>query len=206
MPTIPLLRDILPGPERRPPMSLALLAKELNVPVSRLMPLVEMGYLRAIDSQTVESPLPAGLLWLRGWFQPPQAKPLFSAKDIATLLGIEEEAVPALAAAYDVPVGHDPALGVTFSVWAARRLIMGVLGTGVRFDRQAMLHFLIGDPAKACPRFEQSLENEIQRVAELPEPARSIRRENLLAHWKDAKAVSGVQAPEKVETLMRRLG
>ena len=205
MPTIPLLRDILPGPDPRPPISLSLLAKELNVPPSRLVPLIEQGYIRSIDGQTVESPPPAGLIWLRNWFQPAHAKPLLSAKDLADLLGIEEKAIPALAAAHDAPVTHDPALGLTFSVRAARTLLLEVLSGGVRFDRQALLWFLIGDPGKLCPDFSENLEREIQRVAELPEPARSIRREAILAQWRDAKAIAGIEGPESVEIAFKTL-
>jgi hypothetical protein len=205
MPSIPLLRDILPGPDPRPPISLSLLAKELNVPISCLTPLVEQGYLKAIDSQTVEAPTKEGLLWLRGWFQPAQAKPLFSARDIAGILDVEEGTIPALAAAHDAPVTHDAALGLTFSVWSARNLIMAVLSTGVRFDRQALLWFLVGDPSRACPDFRQTIEDEVQRVGQLKEPMRSIRREALLANWKDAKAVAGVEGPESVEKQFRRL-
>ena len=205
MPFIPLLRDILPGPDPRPPMPLALLAKELNVPISKLLPLVEQGYLRTIDSQTVEAPPPAGLLWLRQWFQPVQAKPLFSQSDIAALLEVEESAIPSLLAAHDIPTCHDPALGLTVSLWGARRLLLEVLSTGARFDRQALLWFLVGDPASTCPPFDQRVEDEIQRVAKLPEPARSIRREALLEQWADAKAVVGIQVPESVEKAFRKL-
>jgi len=205
MPSIPLLRDILPGPHPRPPISLSLLAKELNVPVCRLIPLVEQGYLRAIDATTVEAPTQAGLVWLRGWFQPLQAKPLFSARDIAGMLEIEENTIPALLAAHDVPVMHDPALGMVMSLWAARRLMMEVLSQGPRFDRQALLWFLVGDPKKACPDFDQRLEDEIQRIAQLEEPTRSIRREALLDAWRDAKAVAGIEAAESVEKAFRRL-
>ena len=204
MPTVPLLRDILPGPERRPPISLALLAKELNVPVSRLLPLIEQGYLRAVDSQTVESPLPAGLLWVRGWFQPVQAKPLFSEQDIADLLGVPKGSVAGLAAAHDAPVTFDGALGLTFTTWSARRLILEVLGTGRRFDRSAILHFLL-DGKNPVPPFSEQVEAEIQRIAELPEPTRSIRRENLLTQWRDAVTVSGAEPPAQIEHLMRTL-
>lgn len=186
-------------------MSLSLLAKELNVPVSKLLPLIEQGYLRTIDPQTVEAPPPAGLLWLRQWFQPPLAKPLFSQADIAAILEIEESAVPALAAAHDAPVSFDPALGVTFSLWAARRLILDTLSTGTRFDRQALIWFLLGNPANACPPFQKQLELEIERVGELPEPERSIRKEGLLRHWRDAKALVGIEALESVEKAFRRL-
>ena len=182
-----------------------MLARELNVPPSRLMPLIEQGYIRRVDGETVETPLPAAMLWLRGWFQPVQAKPLLSQADMAALLNVEERAIPALAAAHDAPVVFDPALGLTFSVWSARRLLMEVLGTGTRFDRQSLLWFLIGNPAKLAPPFNQALEDEIQRIAKLDEPARSIRRENLLNQWRDAVTVSGVTPPPEIERAFRKL-
>jgi hypothetical protein len=153
----------------------------------------------------VESPTREGLLWLRGWFQPAQGKPLFSTADIASLLEIEENAVPGLLAAHDIPTTHDNALGLVVSLWGARRLLLECLSTGTRFDRIALLHFLIGDPKKLAPDFSEQLEAEIERIGQLEEPARSIRREALLAQWKDARAVAGLEALERVENAFRRL-
>lgn len=201
---IPLLRDILSGPDRQPPISLSLLAKELNVPVEKIIPLVEHGYLRSIDPTTVEAPSPAALLWLRSWFQAPMAKPLFSARDVADILGISEKAIPALAAAHDAPVTVDPALGMVFSIWGARKLILEVIGDGVRFDRGAILYFLLGGQ-KPCPPFSESVELEIERISKLEEPSRSIRREAFLANWMTAEAFAGVEAPDGIKRALRRL-
>lgn len=201
----PLLRDILPGPDPRPPMPIALLARELNVPVSRILPLIEEGYIRRVGPETVEAPLPAGLAWLRSWFQPSQAKPLFSKHDIADLLEIEESAVPRLLAAHEIPAVHDPALGLTVSTWGVRRLLVEVLSKGPRFDRQALLWFLIGSPADTCPSFDEALEKEIERIAQLPEPTRSMRREALLRQWQDAQQVADVGCSKNTERLMKRL-
>lgn len=202
---IPLLKDILPGPEPRPPMPIALLARELNVPVSRVLPLIDEGYIRRVGPETVEAPQPAGLAWLRSWFQPAQAKPLFSKKDIADLLEIEESAVPRLLAAHDIQAVYDPALGLAVSAWGTRRLLMEVLSKGPRFDRQALLWFLIGNPIDACPPFDEMIEQEIERIAQLPEPTRSTRKEALLKQWQDAEAVAGVGCSKHAEKLMRKL-
>lgn len=205
MQTIPLLRDILPGPDPRPPMSISLLARELNVPVSRVLPLIEEGYIHRIGPETVEAPSAAGLEWLRSWFQPALAKPLLSQSDMAELLEVEGKDIPGLAAAHDIPVTYDAALGLTFSLWSARRLLLEVLGTGERFDRIALLWFLLGNPASACPPFEDRLEKEIARIASLPEPTRSVRREALLGQWRDAQAVADVGCSKNAERLMKRL-
>lgn len=201
---IPLLRDILPAPDRQPPISLSLLAKELNVPVEKIIPLVEHGYLRSIDPMTVEAPSPSALLWLRSWFQPAMAKPLFSLRDLADLLEIRENSVLSLLAAHDVPTVVDPALGPVVSLWGARKAILECLSDGPRFDRQALVWFLCGrlDPR---PPFSEVVEAEIQRIAKLDEPMRSIRREQFLAQWADAEAVAGVEAPETIKKSLRRL-
>ena len=175
------------------------------MPVARVLPLIEEGYIRRVGPETVEAPSAAGLSWLRSWFQQPQAKPMFSVKDLAMLLEVEEKSIPALLAAHDIQATHDPALGLTVSMWGARRLLMEVLSKGPRFDRQALLWFLIGNPADTCPSFDEALEKEIERIAQLPEPTRSTRREALLRQWRDAQSVADVTVSKHTEKLMRKL-
>ena len=187
-----------------PPISISLLAKELNVPQERILPLIQHGYLKCIDETTVEAPSKEGLLWLRQWFQPAQAKPLFSARDIAELLKISEQSVPSVLAAHDIPAIHDPALGLCVSTFGARRLLMECMSTGTRFDRIALIHFLLnGD--NPCPPFNEALEKEVERINKLPEPTRSIRKDAILGAWKDATALVGAEAPDTTAKILRRL-
>lgn len=233
---IPLLRDILQqqggelDPPSRPPITLMMLAKELNVAGSRLVPLVEYGWLQRAEqftdqtsgtagsslppltsSSLLRSPSPAAITWLRQFFLPPQAKPLFTVDDVQGLLAeagvvMELEDVATLAADYQTPCQFDPGLGgksgrgLLLSWQSTRKLLLEVLAGGrrqewaqVRFDRQAMLWLLLGkSPAAAtrAPEFDEQLEEEISRVAKLPEPQRSIRAAALLDQWEDAKAIA----------------
>lgn len=222
---IPLLRDILLqqngqlDPAPLPPITLGMLAKELNVPIVRISMLVEGGWLHRAagheqdpltSSLLLRCPPPTALSWLRQFFLPPQAKPLFTAGDILGLLeeagvgeGVEMEDVARLAAGYGIPCQYDPALGgdtgLLLSWQSARKLVLEVLAggrrgewEGRRYDRQAVLWFLLQqDPAQALhpPSFIEQLEEEVARVANLPEPQRTIRAEMLLEQWKDAREV-----------------
>lgn len=187
------------------------MALSLNVPVARLVPLVEQGWLvntanlngGPVTSQTfVQSPPQPALLWLRQWFQPARAKLLFSRADVAELTGLTEKAVTKLAAICRVPVSYDPALGgLVFSAWAVKRLLMAEASGGVaavetgsqRFDRQALLWMLLEkDPkhALAPPSFDETLERELTRAANLPESARTMRATSLWEQWQDVKLLA----------------
>ena len=209
-------------------ITLGTLALSLNVPVSRLVPLVVEGYLHSPASNVtvadpppnsytyVETPSQAALLWLRQWFQPARAKLLFSRADVAEILELSERGVVALAAHCRVPVSYDPALdGLVFSVWAVKRLLMAQASGGVealrdngqRFDRQALLWMLLErDPKRMLdpPDFDDALEDELARAAKLPEPSRTARAVALWDQWQDARllaeAAGGVD-PAKVERL-----
>jgi hypothetical protein len=239
--TIPLLRDILSAKlpldltPPRPPITLSLLARELDVSPQRLFRLVEEGYLprySAADhspadhsppspSTVLSCPPQPALLWLRQWFSPPLYKPMFSIDDVAELLEINAREATRLAAIFDIPLIHDAGLGLMMSAWGVRQLLRAVLsggrteagegeGEGQRFDRTWLVWWLMeGDPARLQqpPRFTQQLEDEIQRVAGLEEPQRTIRKEQLSQQWKEAKAVAGRDGErmDEVDRLFREL-
>lgn len=203
---IPLLSQIFEPPNAgdAPAMTMGNLAVALNVPLSRLEPLALHGWIKLrsagpITSKSlITSPTEAAISWLRQWFQPVFAKPMFSRLDVAQLLDIDAKDVLELAAAHDVPVIYDPAMGHMFSVWATRNLLKKVLSGGredsIRFDRIAMLwHLMEGDPQRVAeiPRFDEKLEQEIARVAQLAEPMRSTRSMALVSQFQDARAVLG---------------
>lgn len=190
-----------------PVITLATLAQSLNVPVSRLLPLARENYLKLQSSgepapnSYVEVPPAAALQWLRQFLQPAQAKPLFTLEDVADLLGLSEQDTKEAAASYDIPVTLDSALGLLFSMWAVRELARVLTAAGVdhaqsqRFDRQALVHFLLGDAVQnqvtvTPPTFEHALEIELERVAALPEPQRSTRAAALWQQWRDARVVA----------------
>lgn len=182
--------------------------------MSRLVPLAQQGYLRLVNpaqqrisSDTlVESPPAAAILWLRSWFQPVHAKPLFSREDVGALLEVSAPEVLALAASYGIPVTFDEALGWLLSTFAARQLVLKVLsaraGTGMqRMDRQALLWFLLEDDPKralAPPTYNEATERALAAAAEMNEPARSVRTQELLDAMHDAERLAaGVKERRK---------
>lgn len=200
----PLLRDIFlrePTPKLEEiRISLGTLAISLGVTVSQLAPLVREGYLRKRDDQNlitsktqIDAVPEAALAWMRTWFLPAAAKPLFSVENLADLLNCPVREVLPAAAQHDVPVHRDPALGFCFSIWAARQLLLRSVRArdhATRFDRQALLwRVLEKDPEKAAapPLYSEELEKELARVAKLEEPARGIRAMELAEVMRDAK-------------------
>lgn len=195
----------------RPLISLATLATSLGCGLAALLPLAEHGLLRMhsvppLSGASLVEPVPeAALLWLRGWLLPAQAKPLLSAGDLAALLEVTPATVASLAAEHDVPVTWDRALGgIVLSVWAARKLVLAMLGgagagaaasdEAARFDRQALLGWLLaGDPeailAQPPLSYSAALEKEIERVAGLTEPTRSMRAAALVQQFDEARRV-----------------
>ena len=210
-----------------PVITLGTLALSLNVPAARLVPLVEEGWLVAtVDLNgappTMQTPLQSppqpALLWLRQWFQPARAKVLFSRADVAELTGLTEKAVTRLAARCRIPVSYEPALsGLVFSAWAVKRLMLAEAGgsgeaTTQRYDRQALLWMLLEkDPKRALapPDFSDALEDELARVARLPEPARTLRATALWEQWQDVKllaqGVAGSEASQASQASQARV-
>lgn len=211
---IPLLRDIFIDDLPRPQITLAQLAKALNVSTERLIPLVRDGYIKAqsgapwSSQSLVESPPEAALLWLRQWFMPVTAKPMFSLVDMADLLGVRPPSkVLVVAAAHNIPVVYDAGLGHVFSMWAAKTLLTKTLESrqsaeSKRWDRQALLWLILKeDPARVAepPTFKRKLEEEIERVAKLPEPERIARVKTLIEAFRDVSKLAhslGVDASE----------
>lgn len=215
-----------------PVITLATLAKSLNVPIGRLIPLAQHGYLcgRSVGELSGDSyvdALPeAALRWLRQWFMPARAKLLFSMGDVAELMKLPSRRVLEVAAAHDVPVMYDEALGGhLFSAWAVKRLLTirmlpvtrrgksASQSDGERFDRQALLWRLMeGDPQRAgkLPTFDEALEEEIERVAKLEEPMRGLRARKLMDSFRQTRlvaAATGLPVEDLVdgEDRLRRL-
>lgn len=194
-----------PAPAPAPVISLGTLATSLGCTVARLLPLAEHGLLRLhsappLSSQSfVEALGEPALLWLRGWLQPAQAKPLLSQQDMAALLEVSVADVAALAAQHNVPAVWEPALGgLVFSVWAARQLLLAAVQgrpeAGPRWDRAALVAMLLeGDPEAmlrpASMTYSEAIDAEIARVAALPEPSRGLRAAALLEQFEDARRV-----------------
>jgi len=185
-------------------ISLGALAKSLIVTVPELCPLVREGYLRKRSEENlltaktlVDAPPEAAITWMRSWFLPATAKPLFSVDNLAELLGVPAREVLPIAAAHDLPCQRDPALGFVFSAWATRTLLLRVAkgqnAQATRFDRIAILWRLMEeDPVEAAapPKFDSELEKELARVAQLEEPARGLRTVEIIESLQDARVLA----------------
>jgi hypothetical protein len=203
---IPLLSEIFrrhPSAPEEIRTTLGQLAEKLQVTVAALAPLVREGYLKKrsgeemLTSKTVIDGVPEpALVWMRSWFQPVGAKPLFGVADVADLLGCEVREVLPAAALHDVPAHRDPALGFCFSIWSTRQLLLRSVRArdhAQRFDRVALLwRILEKDPEKAAqpPKFDESLEKELARVAKLEEPTRSLRTMEIMEALRDAQVLA----------------
>lgn len=209
---IPLLRDIFlhPKSDQATQMSVGGLCKALNCTTSQILPFIQAGYIKLISSGHVSSlsqieslPGPA-VEWMRSWLLPVSAKPLLSVENMADLLNIQMREVLPLAAKHDVPVLRDPATGFVFSIWSARTLLLRSIRSrehATRFDRQAMLWRLLEkDPEKAAqpPDFDEELEKEMERVAKLEEPTRSLRSAEIMSALYDANQIWATRETSEV--------
>lgn len=119
-----------------------------------------------------------------------QDKPLFTLQDVSELLGVKRAEVLRLARRFNVSVAN-----AMFSAWQVRQLIVGLQTgktEGVRFDRCALVWQLLrhrDDPLEP-PTFQEAWEQEIARVAQLPEPARTLRSQALWGQMADAQSVA----------------
>jgi hypothetical protein len=140
---------------------------------------------------------------------PVAAKPLFSVDNLAELLGVPAREVLPIAAAHDLPCQRDPALGFVFSAWATRTLLLRVVqgrnAQAVQFSRQALLWRLMEeDPARAGdpPVFDKALEEEMARVAQLPEDVCALRTVEIMEAMRDAKRMQ--QAAQSIRVAASR--
>jgi len=220
MPTIPAagvpLREVFQANSAdtaaTPVITLGTLATSIGCSVTTLVPLAEAGFLRLksappLTSQSYVEVVPeAAVVWLRSWIQPVQAKPLFSAADLADLLEVTTAEVVKVAAQHAIPTAWEPGLGgFTFSVFAARQLILAVVQSrqvaveAPRWDRQAMLWLLLeGDPEAAFRQvpltYSEAIEKEITRTLSLEGPARSLRAAALIERFEDARRLLAAAA------------
>jgi hypothetical protein len=200
----PLLKEIFAHEPAEKPvhMSVANLCKALNVGVSDIAPFIQQRYIKLVSAghissqATIEAIPEAAIIWMRSWFLPVQAKPLFSLENIADLLNVTVREVLPLCAQHEIPVTRDPVLGFTLSIWAARMLLLRTIRGRehtARFDRIALLHRILEkDPEKASqpPSFDQELEDELERVAKLDEPTRSLRSAQIWENLNDARLIA----------------
>lgn len=191
------------------------LARELRVDPERLRPLIDRCYLTILemrdylDDCMVARPAPAAIAWLRMMFLPVSLRPMLSTEMAAQAVGVPVNALRSLCLAYNVQLQDDPALGELISMKGLHSVITALYSNkGVnRFDRQALLCMLSRTTKGAVPKMQSysvRLEQEISRIAKLPEPDRSFRAVALYDAYQESKIVqeciSKYRAVTRVDT------
>jgi hypothetical protein len=174
----------------------AQLASLLETSIPIVNKLIRKGYLRGGKGQMVELPPRSALQWLKLMLQPLPLRPLFTVPEILELSGLTMRVFREIVLAWEIPLYFDPALGELISPDSLIKLINALhsLREPVRFDRAVLLNWMqgIGSNKQVKPKLPYSklIELEIQRIAKLEEPARTISARAFYNAFKEARLVS----------------
>ncbi len=198
--------------QNRKLVTLADLASTVGVPVKRLLPALEHGYLKivSVDPPLIYEPPPGAIEWLKLMFQPLSLRPFIGSEMVAELEGIEVPAVRQLCLDYNIPIYSDPVFGELMSISSFYRFHeqMHHQRQPSRFDRQAILaalmHTVNGDEWRMNMKphpFSRRLELEVRRISRLEEPARTDAALRLWTAYEDGKKVAECVAAARGETI-----
>jgi hypothetical protein len=177
------------------------LARLLETTVERLRPVVEHKCLRVVTAhedvaQTiVMRPGQRAIEWLKTMFQPLRMIPLIPLKEAGKLWGITEREVMKYCRAGEIPVYSDPASGYLLTFKALKRLARARAKyyKPKRTDRASLFRYYLseieGTRWKDPPPYSKVLEAEIQRIARLEEPWRTVQCVEFVLRFRDAKTV-----------------
>lgn len=212
------------GLRRKPPVpqseyvSVSDLAVSLGIDSERLRPLIEKHYLTILEPHEylqdclVARPRPAALAWLKTMFQPLMMRPLLPTEMAAELLDMTVNDFRRLCLAYNAPLHDDPGFGELMTLsdfWTVFRRVHASRST-CRFDRQAMLMLTRVLRPQTISRFRADqpvlpysviLERELERIAQMPEPTRTVRAVALYNAYQDARTVKDCIAKYKQATI-----
>jgi hypothetical protein len=175
------------------------LAQLIEAPVEKLQPLVEHKYLRVVmakepfERTVVARPGQRATEWLRMMFQPLKIRPLIPLREVGKLWKVTEHHVLKICRAYRIPVQHDPVFGYVMSFNSlksfARARMKYYKPKG--YGRAQLLRYFLsqieGVRWKNPLPYSERLEREINRIAHLPEPLRTIRAMALYEAFRDAR-------------------
>ena len=204
-------------------------AAELGVEPERIRTLIDRQYIRIIKAEPyledsiIARPHIASVRWLKRMFAPLRMVPLIPLGYVYVLLRLRNiDEVRHLCLNYDLTIHDDPVFEETLTIadfWTLWRNIH--LSKHNRFDRQMMLFMFANNRGKGrSPRmmgYSEALEQEIKRVAAMPEPDRTFRATALYECFRDARKLSNVEwlydtkmatkkaGVDKIENLFRSL-
>jgi len=182
------------------------LASDLGVDVSKIELLVSTGWLTLVRDHTIPAlrlvgkPGRAGMDWLKNALAPIPLIPVVRLKHVMELLDVKPPAMRRLIMDYAITVYIDPALGEMITIASFHHLFHSLYPwhERSRFDRQMMLSILFGfdkGDGEVFVRpmsYSQRLEEELARIATLPEPERSIRSMDVYEAYRDASTIASV--------------
>jgi hypothetical protein len=183
-------------------ISIGNLAPLIEAPAERLRPLVEHNYLRVLTPDSdfertiVARPGQRATEWLKNMFQPLKMRPFVPLKEAGKLWGITEREVLKYCRAAKIPVQSDPVFGNLISFGALKSLARarGRYYKPKIFDRASLLRYYLSEIEgvrwKEPPPYSQKLEEEVQRIARLKEPWRTVQSVELVLAFKDVQAVT----------------
>jgi len=204
--------------ESQEPISVADLAVELQTTEDKVFLLVKEGYLTPLKVSDhpflymVGKPKPAAMTWLRQALGPLPLIPIVPFYYVREMLGLSDWTLKRLILEHNIPLYIDVAFGQTMTILAFHQLFNQLYPwtERVRFDRQMFLNILCGIDkgsgntfVRPLP-FDKVLEEELHRIARLPEPQRSLRGYDIYEAFRDAKSIADVlKATEKTELELR---
>jgi hypothetical protein len=183
------------------PISIADLAQLIESPVEKLRPLVEQKYLLVVmakaefEQTVVARPGQRALEWLKMMFQPVKMRPFVTLQEVGKLWGVTANHVLKVCRAYRIPVYSDPVFGDLMSLNALKRFARARMvyykpkGTGRAPLLRYFLSQIEGVRWKDPLPYGQRLDREINRIAHLPEPERTIRAMAFYEAFRDARTV-----------------
>jgi hypothetical protein len=197
-------KDALQSPE---PISITDLARELEVSENKVLLLLEEGYLSLLKKSDtpflcqVGRPAPAAMRWLKQALSPLPLIPVIPVSYAKQLMGVKTTAgMKKLLLEHGIHVYIDLALGSMISIASFHKMFSLVYPwhERVRFDRQMFFNILTGIDLGSGEKFvrpapfDVTLEEEIVRIAKLPQPQRALRAMDMYLAYKDAKSIAGL--------------
>jgi hypothetical protein len=178
-----------------PSIEISALAAMLNTDVGGVESLIP-HYLTRVDGERVDLPPRAAMEWLRQMFLPLPQRPLFKIKEVCLMAEVALPLLRQIMLAYAIPIHRDPALGELISPESFIRLLDGLHGYREpnRFDRAMLIEWMQAAQPESRVRahlpYSRLLDLEIERIAKLEEPERTVRATELWERYKDARRVS----------------
>ena len=193
-------------------MSFADLADELRVSPEELVPLVTAGYLVIVQTADVLKDTLVGkptqnmIDWFRAMFGPVALRPMVPIKEVAAMALVKLDHFIELCERFHLPIYDDPIFGGLVSP----RTVITFYGKyrqtmmPVRVDRVTLIDFLgrmkgfkVKRPIRLVEVFWKSFDEEIKRIAALPEPQRTIAATAFWQMFNDADLFTDLIKAEK---------